>query len=79
MFQVKRLRSRVEELKRELASAEDELDAACNHVRRLQRTNEELAGQSESLQVQIQHLQTRLDFFFNPLMSFLFCTSTIYQ
>lgn len=56
---VKRLRSRVEELKRELASAEDELDAACNHVRRLQRTNEELSGQTEGLQVQIQHLQTR--------------------
>lgn len=57
--QVKRLRSRVEELKRELASAEDELDAACNHVRRLQRTNEELSGQTEGYQVQIQHLQTR--------------------
>lgn len=57
--QVKRLRSRVEELKRELASAEDELDAASNHVRRLQRTNEELSGQTDGLQVQIQHLQTR--------------------
>lgn len=40
--EVKRLRARVEELKRELAGAEDELDAACNQVRRLQRTNEEL-------------------------------------
>ncbi|XP_058837207.1 coiled-coil domain-containing protein 102A isoform X2 [Topomyia yanbarensis] len=58
--EVKRLRSRVEELKRELAGAEDELDSACNHVRRLQRTNEELSGQTEGLQVQIQHLQTRL-------------------
>lgn len=57
--EVKRLRSRVEELKHELAGAEDELDAACNHVRRLQRTNEELSGQTEGLQVQIQHLQTR--------------------
>ena len=57
--EVKRLRSRVEELKRELAGAEDELDSACNHVRRLQRTNEELSGQTEGLQVQIQHLQTR--------------------
>ncbi|XP_062534048.1 coiled-coil domain-containing protein 102A isoform X1 [Armigeres subalbatus] len=56
--EVKRLRSRVEELKRELAGAEDELDSACNHVRRLQRTNEELSGQTEGLQVQIQHLQT---------------------
>ncbi|XP_058124697.1 coiled-coil domain-containing protein 102A isoform X1 [Anopheles coustani] len=58
--EVKRLRSRVEELKHELAGAEDELDAACNHVRRLQRTNEELSGQTEGLQVQIHHLQTRL-------------------
>lgn len=40
--EVKRLRGRVEELKRELAGAEDELDAACNQVRRLRRTNEEL-------------------------------------
>ncbi|XP_055377693.1 coiled-coil domain-containing protein 102A isoform X2 [Condylostylus longicornis] len=57
--EVKRLRTRVEELKRELAVAEDELDSAHNQVRRLQRTNEELSGQSEGLQVQIQHLQTR--------------------
>lgn len=56
---MKRLRSRVEELKRDLAGAEDELDAACNQVRRLQRTNEELSGQTEGFQVQIQHLQTR--------------------
>lgn len=59
--EVKRLRSRVEELKRELATAEDELDAACNHVRRLQRANEEMSGQAEGLQLQIQHLQTRYD------------------
>lgn len=40
--EVKRLRSRVEELKKDLANAEDELDSACSHVRRLQRTNDEL-------------------------------------
>ncbi|XP_058985712.1 coiled-coil domain-containing protein 102A-like isoform X1 [Musca domestica] len=57
--EVKRLRQRVEELKRELASAEDELDSAVNQVRRLQRSNDELVGQNEGLQVQIQHLQTR--------------------
>lgn len=56
---MKRLRQRVEELKRELASAEDELDSAVNQVRRLQRSNDELVGQNEGLQVQIQHLQTR--------------------
>lgn len=43
--EVKRLRGRVEELKMELAGAEDELDATCNHVRRLQRQNEELMSQ----------------------------------
>ncbi|XP_034097549.1 coiled-coil domain-containing protein 102A isoform X2 [Drosophila sulfurigaster albostrigata] len=58
--EVKRLRQRVEELKRELAGAEDELDSAVNQVRRLQRSNDELVGQTEGLQVQIQHLQNRL-------------------
>uniref|UniRef100_A0A1B0FGF7 Uncharacterized protein n=1 Tax=Glossina morsitans morsitans TaxID=37546 RepID=A0A1B0FGF7_GLOMM len=58
-LQVKRLRQRVEELKRELSAAEDELDSAVNQTRRLQRTNDELVGQVEALQVQIQHLQTR--------------------
>lgn len=57
--EVKRLRGRVEELKRELAAAEDELDSACNHVRRLQRSNDDLAGQNEGLLVQVQHLQSR--------------------
>lgn len=49
----------MEELKRELAAAEDELDSAVNQVRRLQRSNDELTGQSEGLQVQVQHLQSR--------------------
>lgn len=57
------MRQRVEELKRELAAAEDELDSAVNQVRRLQRSNDELVGQNEGLQVQIQHLQTRFDKF----------------
>lgn len=57
--EVKRLRARVEELKRELATVEDELDATCNHVRRLQRTNEELIGQNETFHSQIQQLQAR--------------------
>uniref|UniRef100_A0A1B0CCC8 Coiled-coil domain-containing protein 102A n=2 Tax=Lutzomyia longipalpis TaxID=7200 RepID=A0A1B0CCC8_LUTLO len=48
--EVKRLRARIEELKRELARVEDELDLACNQVRKLQRTNEELNG-GENLQV----------------------------
>lgn len=41
--EVKRLRSRVEELKKDLTYAEDELDSASSAVRRLQRTNEELS------------------------------------
>lgn len=57
--EVKRLRARVEELKHSLATVEDENDGVMNHVRRLQRSNEELTNQIESLQVQIQHLQTR--------------------
>lgn len=64
---MKRLRQRVEELKRELASAEDELDSAVNQVRRLQRSNDELVGQNEGLQVQIQHLQTRFAYVTNNL------------
>ncbi|XP_014243545.1 coiled-coil domain-containing protein 102A [Cimex lectularius] len=58
--EVKRLRTRVEELKRELAVAEDEVDSATNNLRKMQRTNDELQEQVESLQVQLQHLQTRM-------------------
>lgn len=58
--EVKRLRGRVEELKRELAVAEDEVDSATNNIRKLQRTNDELQEQVEGLQVQIEHLQTRM-------------------
>ncbi|KAL1130531.1 hypothetical protein AAG570_011777 [Ranatra chinensis] len=57
--EVKRLRCRVEELKRELAVAEDEVDSASNNIRKLQRTNDELQEQVEGLQVQVEHLHTR--------------------
>jgi len=57
--EVRRLRSRIDELKREVASAQDELDAATNNVRKLQRTNEEIQEQMESLQMQVTHLQSR--------------------
>jgi coiled-coil domain-containing protein 102A len=40
--EVKRLRSRIEELKKELTLAEDEIDAASSAIRRLQRNNEDL-------------------------------------
>lgn len=41
--EVKRLRLRVEELKKELTFAEDELDSALSAFKKLQRTNEELS------------------------------------
>lgn len=59
--EVKKLRGRVEELKRDLAVAEDELDSATNNVRKLQRTNDELQEQVDNFQVQLQHLHTRYD------------------
>lgn len=42
--EVKRLRLRVEELKKELTFAEDELDSALSALKRLQKTNEELSA-----------------------------------
>lgn len=42
--EVKRLRSRIEELKKELTMAEDEIDAASSAIRRLQRNNEDLSA-----------------------------------
>lgn len=58
--EVKKLRGRIDELKRELATAEDEVDSATNNIRKLQRCNDELQEQVETLQVQVEHLQTRL-------------------
>lgn len=89
--EVKKLRLRVEELKKELAQAEDEvspcgrhtlgrgwlclfrgcrrphlclcplpkLDEAHNQARKLQRSLDEQTEQSESFQVQLEHLQSR--------------------
>ncbi|KAJ8944465.1 hypothetical protein NQ314_009471 [Rhamnusium bicolor] len=59
--EVKKLRSRVEELKRDLAVAEDELDTATNSIRKLQRSNDELQEQVDNFQVQLQHLHTSLN------------------
>ncbi|XP_045674723.1 coiled-coil domain-containing protein 102A isoform X1 [Phyllostomus hastatus] len=77
--EVKKLRLRVEELKKELAQAEDEarraqpkvmpvllalltpqLDEAHNQARKLQRSLDEQTEQSENLQVQLEHVQSRL-------------------
>ncbi|XP_076064197.1 coiled-coil domain-containing protein 102A-like isoform X2 [Oratosquilla oratoria] len=58
--EVKRLRARVDELKKELAAAEDEVDSATNNIRKLQRSNDEYQESMESLEVQVEHLQSRL-------------------
>uniref|UniRef100_A0A0P4W025 Coiled-coil domain-containing protein 102A n=1 Tax=Scylla olivacea TaxID=85551 RepID=A0A0P4W025_SCYOL len=58
--EVKRLRARVEELKKDLAAAEDEVDGASNSMRKLQRGNDELQETVENLEVQVEHLQSRL-------------------
>lgn len=58
--EVKRIRLRVDELKKELANAQDEVDAADNIVRKLQRNNEDLVEQLESANVQIEHFKNRL-------------------
>nr|XP_033798270.1 coiled-coil domain-containing protein 102A [Geotrypetes seraphini] len=58
--EVKKLRLRVEELKKELGQAEDELDDAHNQTRKLQRSLDEQTEQNENLQVQLEHLQSRL-------------------
>lgn len=57
--EVKRVRSRVEELKKELSSAQDDMDAATNSVRKLQRSNECLMEQLEAANVQLEHFKNR--------------------
>ncbi|XP_076375296.1 coiled-coil domain-containing protein 102B isoform X2 [Megalopta genalis] len=59
--EVKRVRARVEELKKELAIAQDEVDAATNNVRKLQRVNEDLLEQLESANVQLEHFLNSTD------------------
>ncbi|XP_062911264.1 coiled-coil domain-containing protein 102A-like isoform X1 [Mobula hypostoma] len=58
--EVKKLRLRVEELKKELAQTEDELDDSLNQIRKLQRSLDEQTELNDNLQVQFDHLQTRL-------------------
>jgi len=57
--EVKRLRTRVDELKKELTAAQDQVDAATNTVRRLQRVNKNLMEQLESVNVQLEHFRNR--------------------
>uniref|UniRef100_A0A8C5QQT4 Coiled-coil domain-containing protein 102A n=1 Tax=Leptobrachium leishanense TaxID=445787 RepID=A0A8C5QQT4_9ANUR len=64
--EVKKLRLRVEELKKELGQAEDELDEVQNQTRKLQRSLDEQTELNENLQVQLEHLQSRLRRQHNP-------------
>ncbi|KAK3086168.1 hypothetical protein FSP39_014623 [Pinctada imbricata] len=58
-MEVKKLRGRVDELKKELANTEDEVDTQSNMVRKVQRTNDELQEMVENLQVQLNHTESR--------------------
>lgn len=57
--EVKRVRARVEELKKELAAAQDTVDSVTNSVRKLKQANEDLAEQLESANVQLEHFRNR--------------------
>ena len=57
--EVKRIRARVEELKKELSLAQDEVDAANESARKLLRTNEDLSEQLEGAMQQIEHYRNR--------------------
>lgn len=57
--EVKRVRTRVEQLKKDLAAAEDEVDTATNNVRKLQQSNEDLVEQLQSANVQLEHFKNR--------------------
>ncbi|KAM5125317.1 coiled-coil domain-containing protein 102A-like [Mantella aurantiaca] len=57
--EVRRLRIRVQELKRDLSQEEDQLDEAQNQIRKLQRSLDEQTELSDNLQLQLQHLQSR--------------------
>lgn len=57
--EVKRVRARVEELKKELIAVQNEVDIATNSVRKLQRANRDLLEQLESANVQLEHFRNR--------------------
>lgn len=58
--EVKRLRHRVATLRHDLAATQDELDTAGNNTRRLARSKEELQDTADTLQLKLDHLQSRL-------------------
>ncbi|XP_074064467.1 coiled-coil domain-containing protein 102B [Macrotis lagotis] len=58
--EVKKLRFRVEDLKKGLTQAEDELDDSLNQIHKLQRSLDEQIEMNDNLQLQVNHLQRRL-------------------
>ena len=68
--EIRSLRLRIEQLKQELGDAQDDIDTSSTAIRRLERTNEELSSQCEGLQVQIEHLTSRLRSMPNDLSPF---------
>lgn len=58
--EVKKLRGRVEELKKRLCSTEESADSQSNVVRRLQRQLEEQTQHTDSLKSEIEHLNNRI-------------------
>ncbi|XP_068955674.1 coiled-coil domain-containing protein 102B isoform X3 [Petaurus breviceps papuanus] len=57
--EVKKLRFRVEDLKKSLNHAEDELDGSLNQIHKLQRSLDEQMEMNDNLQIQLHHLQSR--------------------
>ncbi|XP_025048616.1 coiled-coil domain-containing protein 102B isoform X2 [Alligator sinensis] len=60
--EVKQLRIRVEDLKRGLNQAEDELDDSLNQIRKLQRSLDEQTEANNNLQVHLNHLKSRYEY-----------------
>lgn len=58
--EVKRLRQRVAKLRQDLAATQDELDTANNAARRLTRAKDELQDNVDTLQLKLNHMQSRL-------------------
>ncbi|XP_057291315.1 coiled-coil domain-containing protein 102A-like isoform X1 [Hydractinia symbiolongicarpus] len=58
--EIKKLRSRVDQLKKQILGTEEKIDLRENHIRRFQRSLEEQTQLKETLQSQVKHLTTRL-------------------
>lgn len=61
--EIRSLRLRIEQLKSELGEAQDDIDNSNTALRRMERTNEELSSQCETLTVQVEHLSSRFVYY----------------